>query len=57
MIYGDPWLHDADVEEIVMVGAYDSYKVIYFSPFLKNNGNIPLPLFGGNYPIVILDNI
>ena len=23
----------------------------------KNNGNLPLPFFGGNQPIVFLDNI
>ena len=24
---------------------------------LQNNGNLPLPFFGGNYPIVLLDKI
>ena len=23
----------------------------------QNNGNLPLPFFGGNYPIVLLNNI
>ena len=23
----------------------------------QNNGNLPLPFFGGNFPIVLLDNI
>ena len=27
------------------------------SPLPKNNGNLPLTFFGGNYPIVLLDNI
>ena len=27
------------------------------SPLPQNNGNLPLPFFGGNYPIVLLDNI
>ena len=27
------------------------------SPLPKNNGNLPLPFFGGKYPIVLLDNI
>ena len=31
--------------------------VITRSILLQNNGNIPLPFFGGNYPIIILDNI
>ena len=26
------------------------------SPLPQNNGNLPLPFFGGNYPIVLLDN-
>ena len=27
------------------------------SPLPQNNGNLPLPFFGGNDPIVLLDNI
>ena len=27
------------------------------SPLPQNNGNLPLPFFGGNYPIVLLENI
>ena len=27
------------------------------SPLTQNNGNSPLPFFGGTYPIIILDNI
>ena len=27
------------------------------SPLPRNNCNLPLPYFGGNYPIVLLDNI
>ena len=27
------------------------------SPLSQNNGNLPLPFFGGNYPNVLLDNI
>ena len=30
---------------------------IYHSPLPQYNVNLPLPLFGGNYPIVLLDNI
>ena len=26
------------------------------SPLPQNNGNLPLPFFGGNYPIVLLKN-
>ena len=26
-------------------------------PLPKNNVNLPLPFFGGSYPIVLLDNI
>ena len=34
-----------------------SYMGINHSPLPQNNGNLPLPFFGGNHPIVILDNI
>ena len=34
-----------------------AYTVIACFKLTKNNGNLPLPFFGGNYPIVILDNI
>ena len=33
------------------------YMVIACSKLPQNNGNLPLPFFGGNYPIVILNNI
>ena len=32
-------------------------NVIYQFSITKNNGNLPLPFFGGNYPIVLLDKI
>ena len=31
--------------------------VITRSPLPQNDGQLHLPFFGGNYPIVILDNI
>ena len=31
--------------------------VINLSPLPQNNGNLPLPSFGGKYPIVLPDNI
>ena len=31
--------------------------VITRSPLPQNNGNLPLTLFGGNFPIVPLDHI
>ena len=31
--------------------------VITRYPLQQNNGNSPLPFFGGNYPIVLLNNI
>ena len=31
--------------------------VISCSPLPQNNGNSPLPLFGGNYPILFLNDI
>ena len=34
-----------------------AYMVIACSLLPKNNGNLPLPFFGGNYPIVLLYNI
>ena len=30
---------------------------IYPFSVTTKNGNLPLPFFGGNYPIVLLDNI
>ena len=27
------------------------------SPLPQNYGNLPLPSFGGNYPIALLDNV
>ena len=33
------------------------YMGVTRSPLPKNNGNLPLPFFGGNYSIVLLDNI
>ena len=34
-----------------------SYMGIDCSPLPQNNGNLPLPFFGGNDPIVHLENI
>ena len=34
-----------------------AYMGINRSPLPWNNGNITLPFFGGNFPIVLLDNI
>ena len=34
-----------------------AYMVMTRFPLPQNNGNLPLPFFGGNYPIIILDNI
>ena len=34
-----------------------AYKVITFYPLPQNIGNLTLPFFGGDYPIVLLDNI
>ena len=31
--------------------------VIASSPLAQNNGNLPLPFFSGNFPIVLLNNI
>ena len=31
--------------------------VITRSPLPRNNGNLSLPFFGGNYPIILLDNM
>ena len=40
---------------------HSHYKWAYMgftrSPLPRNSGNLPLPFFGGNYPIVLLDNI
>ena len=33
------------------------YMGINRYPLLKNNGNLPSPFLGCNYPIVLLDNI
>ena len=35
----------------------DTYMAFTRSPLPRNNGNLPLPSFGGNYPIILLDNI
>ena len=34
-----------------------AYLVITRSTVPQNNGNLPLPFFGGNYPTVLLNNI
>ena len=36
---------------------HQPYMLITHSPLPRNNGNLPLPFFGGNSPIVLLDNI
>ena len=33
------------------------WKGIACSPLPQNNGNLPLPFFGGEYPIILLDNM
>ena len=34
-----------------------AYMGITHSPLAQSNGNLPLPFFGGNYPIFLLRNI
>ena len=36
---------------------FPAYMGITCSPLPQNNGNLPLPFCGGNYPIVLLYNI
>ena len=38
-------------------GKWNTWMVITRSLLPQNNVNLPLPFFGGNFPIVILDNI
>ena len=39
------------------MGLPEVYMGITRSPLPQNNGNLPLPFFGGNYPIFILDSV
>ena len=36
---------------------HTAYMVMTHSPLPQNNGNLTLTFFGGNYPIVLLNNI
>ena len=38
-------------------GGPEAYMGFTHSLLPLNNGNLPLPFFGGDYPIVLLDNI
>ena len=42
---------------IWLTGTSGTLMVITCYPLPQNNGNLPLPFFGGNYPIILLGDI
>ena len=52
------WIMDTQVTYIPFVLDFmDNFGGFTRSPLPRNIGNLPLPFFGGNYPIVLLYNI
>ena len=41
----------------MILGTSGTYTEITRSPLPQNNGSLTLPFFGGNYLIVLLDNV